>query len=125
MPPELKEKLKALREYWFDDDMSLKWVKEVELKLRKILVLEKLAQNRGAVAIVKDAKERVRIIDMMLTLNEDLTEIERRLLFREKKVHNFYLNRFDGKPLEQQFDMVGKLLDEELSDAGLEVGGKK
>lgn len=119
MPPELKEKIKKLKEYWFDDEMSLKWVDEVEKNLRKIIVKEELVKNRAAVAIVKDIKDKLRAIDTMLTLNEDLTETERKLLFREKKVHNFYLNRFEGKKVEQQFDMVGKLLDEEMKGAGL------
>lgn len=120
MPPEIRQKIKKLREYWFDDDYSLKWVDSVEKALRKVMVREKLSQNKAVLAILADVKDRLRVIDLMLVNDEEMTEDERRLLLREKKVHNFYLNRFDGSKVEEQFEKVGNILDEELKELGIE-----
>jgi len=112
--PKIKEKIDKLRNYWFNDQMSLKWVNEVEVAIRKILTKEELFKNKGIKAVVDDIEKKIRAIDTMLTYNAELTDKERGVLFAEKKVHSFYLNRFSGKNLDQQFDRVGKLLDEEL-----------
>lgn len=121
MDPKTKEKLKKLRDYWFDDEYSLKFVDTVEKTLRKIMVKEKLAGNKAVQAILADVKDRIKAIDTMLIYDEEMTELERKLLMREKKVHGFYLNRFDGKNVDEQFESVGKLLDEELERTGLKV----
>jgi hypothetical protein len=40
-------------------------------------------------------------------------------LIREKAVHQFWLNRFDGDTVEAQFAQIGKVLDEEIIGAGI------
>lgn len=124
MDPEIRQKIDKLKEYWFDDDYSLKWVKEVEEALRRIIVKEELSENKGLVAVLDDVKSRIKVIDTILTFDEDLTDVNRKLLFREKKVHQFYLNRFEGKDVDEQFKKVGKLLDEELEKTGLQIPKK-
>lgn len=121
MDPKVKAKLAKLREYWFDDEYSLKFLEVIEKNLRKIMIKEKLASNKAVQAVLADVKDRIKAIDTMLIYDEDMTEVQRKLLMREKKVHGFYLNRFDGKNVEEQFESVGKLLDEELVRTGLKV----
>ena len=112
--PKIEEKIKKLKEYWYDDDYSLRFVDEIEKKINRLVVAEELAQNKAIIAIVEDAKKRISVINLLLTIKEDMTTDERKLLIREKKVHQFYLDRFDGKDLDKKFEQVDTLLDAEL-----------
>lgn len=110
----IEEKLKKLKDYWYNDDYSLKWVKNVEKKIRDLVVKEALSENKAVIPIVSDAKSRISAINKLLVYDvEMLTEV-RKMLIRERDVHQFWLNRFDGSNMEQQLERVGKLLDEEL-----------
>lgn len=116
---DIKEKIKKLKEYWLDDEGSLKWIDGVEKRLRAMVIKEKLVENKAIIDIVDDAKKKISAIDVLLRTDESLSDIERKLLFREKKVFNFFLDRLDGKDLDRQFERVGQLLDTELKSAGL------
>jgi len=116
---EIRGKIQKLREYWIDDEMSLKFVSSVEKNLRNLLVKEKLVDSQAIRSIVEDAQKRISVIDVLLKSDDKMTELERQLLFREKKVYDFFINRLEARDLDQQFDRVGQMLDEELRSTGL------
>ncbi len=123
--PTIEAKLKALREYWYNDDYSLKWVDQVEKNIRRLVTAEELAQNKAVIAIVEDSRNRVATINKLLIYDEKMDTDTRKLLIREKAVHSFYLDRFDGKDLDTRMDEVAKSLDSELENIGLKIEGGK
>ncbi len=118
MSIEIDSKLKKLKEYWYNDDWSLKWVEETEKAIRRLIVSEELSKNKGIIPIIEDARNRIETINKLLIYDEEMTIDTRKMLMREKMVHQFYLDRFDGRDLDKRFEMVGKVLDEELKKIG-------
>lgn len=116
---DIRKKLEQLRKYWFDDNMSLKFVDATENRLRNLVFKEKLAESKAVMDIVEETQQRIRAVDILLTTDEEMSEMERKLLFREKKVYGFFLDRLDARKLDEQFERVGKLLDDELRNVGL------
>lgn len=115
MDAETISKLKKLREYYYDDEYSLKWVESVEKNIRKLIVLEDLTKNKSVIAIIDDAKKRISTINQFLTLDENLTQEDRNRLYRERVVHQFYLDRFEGRDIQKRFDSINSALDEEIA----------
>ena len=116
---DIKDKIKKLREYWIDDEESLKFVASVEKRLRNMVLKEKLAESKAINEIVDEARGRIKAIDTLILNDEEMSEMTRRLLFRDKKVYQFFIDRLDGKDLDQQYEKVGQLLDTELKGSGL------
>lgn len=112
--PKIQEKIKQLKNYWYDDDYSLKFIEAIETKIRNLITAEELGQNKAVMAIVDDAVKRISTINKLLIYKEDMTDEERKMLFHEKKVHQFYLDRFDSRNLGEKFEQVEKMLDEEI-----------
>lgn len=115
MSLQLQEKLKKLREYYYDDDYSLKWIEETEKKIRRLVVNDALKENQSVIEIINDAKARINTINKLLVYKEDITVEERNKLYRERDVHQFYLDRFEGRNLDDRFEQIEKVLDEEIS----------
>lgn len=124
MDPKLEAKLKALKEYWYNDDYSLKWVDAVETKIRQAIVASELSQHKAVVPIIEDARNRISSINKLLVYDEKMDTDTRKLLIREKAVHQFYLDRFDGRDLDKRFDAVGRILDQEMENIGIGKKGK-
>lgn len=112
-------KLQKLREYYYDDDYSLKWIDDVEKNIRKLVVQEDLSTNKAVVAIIDDAMARINTINQFLQMDENLTTEDRSKLYRERNVHQFYLDRFVGRDIEKRFETTGKVLDQELERIGV------
>lgn len=119
--PKIDAKIKALREYWYNDDYSLKWVDDVEKNIKRLVTVEELSKNKAVVAIIEDSSNRVNTINKLLVYDEKMDTEVRKLLIREKAVHNFYLDRFSGKDLNQRMDEVVKSLDNEMESIGIEL----
>lgn len=114
MDPKVLEKLKTLREYYYDDGYALKYIDAVETNIRRLVATESLLENKAVAAIVDDAKGRIKVINQMLTMDENLKDDERAKLYRERNVHQFYLDRFEGRNIEQRFDSINSILDQEV-----------
>ncbi len=119
MDPSITEKLDKLREYWYNDDYSLKWVDDVEKNIRKGIVAQELSKNKAVIPIIEDARSRISTINKLLVYDEKMDIDTRKMLMREKSVHQFYLDRFDGRDLDQRLEAVGKVLDDEMEKIGL------
>ena len=109
-----KAKLKQLKEYYYENDFSMKWIESVEKNIRQLVAMEDLAKNSSIQAIVNDARSRINTVNQLLSIDEDLTTDDRKKLFAEKKVHQFYLDRFEGRSIEKRFDRINSILDEEI-----------
>lgn len=57
--------------------------------------------------------EYIQMIDQRLQNDEDITEVERKLLFREKKVHQIYLSIFN-KDCNSELEQIAKNVQSEL-----------
>jgi hypothetical protein len=112
--PNIEAKLQKLKDYWYDDNDSLKYVSNIETRIRKLIVAEDLSHNKAILEIVAEAKERVSAIDKFLIYKEEMTELERKKLLVEKMVHRFYLSRFDGSGLDEKFNNIEKMLDDQI-----------
>jgi len=64
--------------------------------------------------LVEVVKEQVEIIENILKNDENISEMERKSLFKEKKTHLFYLNLFtrDGS---QELEQIAKQVNEEIN----------
>lgn len=115
MDPKLTEKLKKLKDYWYNDDYSLKWVEDTEKAIHRIVAAEKLAENKAVVPIIADANNRISAINKLLIYDTEMTIDVRKMLIRERDVHQFWLDRFSGGNIEARLAVVENLIDEELS----------
>lgn len=111
---EIQEKIKRLREYYYDDEMSLKVVDGIEQRLRQAITADKLAENKSVIGIVEEAERRVSMIDTLLITDEKMTQEVRAKLLTEKKVHRFYLERFDNKKKDEKYKSINEMLDQEI-----------
>ena len=118
MDPIFRQKLEELRQYYYNDDPYLKWIDTVEKNIRTLIAREKLSENASVKAIIKDAKSRVEAIDQLLSNKEDMTEVERMRYFRDKYVHQFYLDRFEGTRIATRMDTIKGEVNEELAKIG-------
>lgn len=107
-------KLQTLREYYYDDDYSLKWVEAVEKNIRQMVVTSDLMENKAVIAIVDDARKRIDTVNKLLIMDEQLTTEDRSKLYRERNVHQFYLDRFVGKDIDKRFEGINTVLDQEI-----------
>lgn len=114
MDPEIQAKLKSLREYYYDDEYSLKWIADTEKNIRSLAVNEKLSENGSVQAIIEDATGRINTINQLLTYDETLTQEDRNKLYRERNVHQFYLDRFSGRDIEKRFSTISGIIDQEV-----------
>jgi len=117
--PDIEAKLKKLKDYWYNDDFSLKWVDKVEKDIRRMMASKDIAKLPVIKMITDDAKNRISTINKLLVFDENMTTEVRKMLIREKAVHQFYLDRFDGTKLEDRMNRVTSVLDEELTKVGL------
>lgn len=111
----IQEKLKKLRDYYYDDERSLKIIDGYEKHIRQNIVKDKLMENASVVSIVNEAKKRVALVDLLLKTDKTLTDIARIELFKEKEVHKFYIDRFDNVDIEKRMDAIHSVIDIELN----------
>lgn len=114
MDPKVIEKLKTLREYYYNDGYALRWIEETERNIRQLSAKEDIMKFEAIAAIVDDAKKRIQTINQLLTLDEAMVQADRDKLYRERAVHQFYVDRFEGRDIEKRFESINRLLDEEI-----------
>lgn len=118
MDPRIEEKIKQLRNYYYDDIGSLKVVEAFEKKARTLILKDKLMENQSVILIVDEARKRVDTINILLQNDKTMTQENRIKLFAEKEAHQFYLDRFDNKEIEKRFEALEGALNRELDRIG-------
>ena len=74
---------------------------------------EDFRKHPSTVKLAKLAQENIDTIEAILKTVEEITEIDRKVLFREKKVHKIYLELFT-RDTYAQLEQINKLVSEEL-----------
>lgn len=64
--------------------------------------------------LAEETRKQIERIKVVLSTQEDLKEEDRKALFKEKKVHEFYLTLFTKDP-SGELEIIEKAIDEELS----------
>ena len=119
MDPKIIEKLKKLKDYWYNDDYSLKWVEDTEKLIHRMVAQSELAKHKAVLPIINDARNRISAINKLLIYDVEMPTEVRKMLIRERDVHQFWLDRFDGSNLEKRLEVVGQVLDQELESVGI------
>ncbi len=92
---ETLKKLSALRDEYLSPDFQ-KRVNETEEALRRNIERSNLSKHKVVQEIIEAAVKVLKDISWLLANDEDLTEVQRKELFAEKRVHKFWLERIDG-----------------------------
>ena len=117
-------KLTKLREiYNQPEDQRL--IDDTEKRIRELIAQavqqDQLLDDPIVAAILTDSKKKVREINFLLAYNADLnapTEEAQRLrygLFRERSIHQFYLDRFGVRNIEEELASLDKFMDSKLN----------
>lgn len=64
------------------------------------------------VRLAQEAKDQIKLIEIRLLADEEMSELQRRGLIKEKKVHQMYLSLFETDPTEELQDISNKVNDE-------------
>lgn len=123
MAQDFETKLNKLRElYKLPEDQRL--IDDTEKRIRDLITQavqqDKLLDDPIIAAIIADTKKKVREINFLLTYNAEYnapTEDAQRLrygLFRERSIHQFWLDRFGVKNIEEELESLNKFMDEKL-----------
>lgn len=111
---EFLKKFSTLRAKYLDND-SITWIDEAEAEIRNLFEESALSENPVFIRIAKDAQQRLGEIDFLLVENEELTDLERKSLFREKRVWAFIFERFGMRPQEMALATLNDRIDIEIA----------
>jgi len=116
MNQELQTKiLKLKKKYTTPEDRLV--ISNTEKGIRRKAVEAKLSDNDAVKMIVEDAEKDMQNINLILASDENLLEMERKLLFRKKKVIKYYiLDRLSGNRAKQYMATVEKGIDDRLEN---------
>ncbi len=112
-------KLKKLREiYILPEDQ--KTIDEVEKKIRSRIAAANLAERPEVKLITEDAQRKIKEINILLAYDEELNSpteearVKRWGLFKERSIHQFYLDRFGIKNIEAELESIDQTLDSRI-----------
>ncbi len=113
-------RLNKLRDiYKSSEDQKL--IDEIEQKIRNNITKSKVIDRPEIQAVVEDAKKRVTEINILLAYDEELNapteeaRVKRWGLFRERSIHQFYLDRFGVKNIEAELESLDKYIDSRIA----------
>lgn len=110
-------KLDKLKEY-YDSSEDSKILSDTEKRLRNLIVQSDLINHDAVIAIVNETKEKINGINIVLQFNEALTDLERKLLFRQRKVYQFFLDRLDPSAIDKKLQALDEFLDRKVEEMG-------
>ena len=107
---QIAEKLSKLRKEYLNPQEQ-KDISKTEEALRRNIKRTKLAERVEVQEIIEESVKSIKDINFLLSNDESLEERERRDLFAERRVHKFWLSRFDGERAQMAIMMIGKDVD--------------
>lgn len=110
---QIQEKITKLRDIYLED-YDQKQIDAIEKALRTKVAASKIADNDIAKELIKDAVSRIKDINFLLAYDRKLTEVEREGLFKERIVHQWWLDRFGVKNLDNLLKSLEEYVDEKL-----------
>lgn len=106
--------LKKLRAEFVDGDPQAKeTIAAWEQTAKRALITKSLEKHEGMVLILQELRDRIDRMNYLLSEDEEITDIDRRLVQREKRVYKWLLGLFETA--EQTIDGVAKEVEEQLS----------
>lgn len=111
----LQDKIASLRKIYTSDE-DLEFLSSSEKQFRKDIKLSKLLQNEIITEIVSRAQKHVDSISFLLANDEEMPAEDRAKLFRERKVHQWWIDRLSGKDAEQRIKSFVELVDNKLKE---------
>jgi hypothetical protein len=109
----LQEKLNLLNPDDYDDPKAKEDIKNWKDKSLKLAAQMDFKNHPVTCELANEAKKEIRRIKTQLFSQEDMPEIERKALFREKKTHEFYLALFVKDPI-KELEAIDEMVSYEL-----------
>lgn len=111
---DIQDKLDIIRGLVLDEQ-SIRTITETEKTLRRLVVQHSLKDNDAAIAIVAAINKKIEDITFLLQTDENMNAEDRKILFRERRLHQFYKARLSGDEAEQTFDFLDQTLAEKIT----------
>ena len=112
---ELQAKIEAVRKKFTDEDSQI-IISESEKTIRRAIMQSKLAEQEPIILLIADIEAKINSINSVLQFDETISDAERNKLFAQRSVHQFYLDRFSPKTLEDKLNALSRFLDSRLQD---------
>ena len=110
---QIEEKVGKLRDVYLGEDNE-KMISDMEKALRTKIAAAKLQERAEVKAIIGDGIKRMKDINFLLAYDRTLTDVQREGLFKERIVHQFWLDRFGAKNVEQFIKSLDEYVDEKM-----------
>lgn len=114
MISDIRTKLLELRRLVATDE-DIGEVQKRERRLRSMVLQKSLKNHDAVIMIIEDAEKRIKAINTVLVEKEDIEEMERKLLMRERAVFRFFLSRFDPNYVENGIKELEEQLDKDIA----------
>lgn len=108
-----EDKIQKLKSIYKDSNEALEQIKSWEDKMLSLKVQRGWLEMENTQELKELAKDQIKRISQVLSSKEDITEIERRGLFAEKKAHTLYLSLLSDDP-EEEIKSITRQVNEEL-----------
>ncbi len=94
------------------DDEFIEQIRSWERQVGELDALSELSQNFIVQDFIKRYQGKIEVIDAVLKEREDLPDIDRRLMIREKSMYRDFISKFspDGR-----LEVIAKEIDENLT----------
>lgn len=115
MNEEMKQKMSSLRAKYVNSPDSQQYIDNLANEIEKLATEKDYAKNPLFEAIIKDAEKRLNEINALLMNDEELSDVQRKCLFAQKKVWIFIFERFSLVPHDNALKVLHTLVDQKLA----------
>ena len=120
MTPDFETKLNKLRDIYKKPE-DQRFFDDTEKKIRDLISKADKMDDPIFLGMIADSKKKIREINVLLAYDAELNapseeaRIQRYGLFRERSIHQFYLERFGVKSIEVELESLERFMDEKLN----------
>lgn len=113
IPLEFQEKIDRAKKTFLEEE-DQKALSEIEKNIRRGIVQSELRSHPIIEQIISESQSRISAINTILQYDETLSDLERKALFKERSVHQFWVDRFVGPDVDSKMAALSAYLDERL-----------
>lgn len=113
MPEEIEKKITALRTKYLDGD-SINWINQTEAEYTKLIQSRGVAESPVFKDIVADAQKKFNEISALISNDESLTDLQRKVLFEAKKMWKWNMSRFGVSAFDMNLEILNDSIDYHL-----------
>lgn len=110
---QLEAKLKRLRNKFRSTEDRLK-IDSLEKTLRRKLITAKIGKIDEVKELIRITEKSIDDINVMLQWDPEITELERKVLMMERRVHLFWIDRLDPKKAREMVSQIEHIVDSKL-----------